>query len=536
LIARICALAILLFGLVPDRAAGQIGAAHWRPEDRVLITDFGFVTSLARSSDRLFAATSGGLLINRDVFRRWEPPVTREDGWPDVEVTAMAWQRLDRLLWLALIDGRLLALDPDGVRWSDELRLGRPVDRIIPDASMAGGLYLRTPDGWLYLDTFTRMPRQASRSEVDDAIARNPDLRARRELISSPGFESVRAFIGAGPDGQRWPISDVMPSGDPARFWIASAGAGLSLLDSFSFDWAPVGVGLLGAGASALAGDGEGIWIAPVEPLFGRYGITRVSQELDRWEISDHRASPIAPDRGVRAMAIVDGRLWAAGDRGVTRRETDGSWTRIAAGHFDRGDVLQAIAVSEPRQDGRRAVWIGGERSLDRMADSEGVPVRIMSGSAIHGIHTARGGAWVASDRGLLFADDDGGLGPVSDLPAFEAGAVTGHDERIWAAIGREVWEGDSRGSWRRLDEIGALSSPVTAIAFEQGVLWVGSADELVSWEIDARGPTRRYTFAAGDLPLGPFGDRGISQILPVSRSRAWIATPAGALRLDSPY
>jgi ligand-binding sensor domain-containing protein len=68
------------------------------------------------------------------------------------------------------------------------------------------------------------------------------------------------------------------------------------------------------------------------------------------------------------------------------------------------------------------------------------------------------------------------------------------------------------------------------------GILWIGTSDELVSWETDGRGPVRRYSFAGGDLPFGPFGERGIAAILPVSRSRVWVATPAGALRLDSPY
>jgi ligand-binding sensor domain-containing protein len=235
-------------------------------------------------------------------------------------------------------------------------------------------------------------------------------------------------------------------------------------------------------------------------------------------------------------MTAVDGRLWVAGERGVSRRELDGNWTRIAAGHFDRGDRLLAIALGEPGADGRRAVWIGGERSLDRMPDPEGVPERFMSGSRVSSIQPVAGGAWVATDRGLMFADDAGALGPAADVPAFPAGAVTGDGKRVWAGVDRDVWQREEGGGWRRLDAIGALSSPVTSLAWAGGVLWIGTADELMSWEVDGRGPRRRYTFAAGDLPLGPFGERGISDILPSGRSRVWIATPAGALRLDSPF
>ncbi len=528
------AFAYLLSGPAPE-ARAQIGAGHWRPEDRVLVTDFGFVTALARSSDRLFAATSGGMLVNRDVFRRWEPPLTREDGWPDVEVSAMAYDRLDRTLWLAVLDGRLLALDPDSYRWMDEVRLGRQVDMIVPDESGSGGLLLRTAGGWLHLDTFTGEVRTASSAEANEMIERNPALRARRELLASPGFQSVQAFVGTGPDGRAWPITDVMPTDDPARFWIASAGGGLSLLDSFSFDWRPVGVGLFGLGASALAIDGTDVWIAPGEPILGRYGITRVSDDLEGWEVAAARSMSGVPDIGVRVLLVHEGAVWAAGARGVQRRDPSGSWSPVAPGAYDRGDMLIALAFGEPVSEGDATLWIGGERGLDRLSPRGAGPERVMSGAVVAGILPVTGGVWAATSRGLVFVDTAGTVAPAADVPAFPATAVTGDGELAWAGIDRDVWQRDPLSGWRRLDELGAMSSPVTALAVADGILWVGTVDELVAWEISG-GPVRRYTFAAGDLPLGPYGERGIAAIAPVSPTRVWIATPAGALRIDSPF
>jgi hypothetical protein len=526
--------AFIVSGLAAE-ARAQIGGGHWRPEDRVLVTDFGFVTALARSPDRMFAATSGGLLVNRDVFRRWEPPLTREDGWPDVEVTAMAYDRLDRMLWLAVVDGRLLSLDPDSYRWMDEIRLGRPVDMIVPVDFGSGGLLLRTVGGWLYVDTFTREVRAASAAEANEAIERDPALRARRELISSPGFESVRAFVGTDPDGRAWPITDVIPTDDPSRFWIAAAGGGLSLLDSFSLNWRPVGIGLFGLGAAALAVDGTGVWIASMEPLLGRYGVTRVSDDLENWEVVPARTIGGVPDRGVRALLMHEGVLWTAGVTGLRRRDPSGNWSLVAPGTYDRGDALLSLAFGEPVVDGDPTLWIGGERGLDRFSPRSGGPERLMSGAAVSGILPVAGGAWAATSRGLVFVDTSGTVAPAADVPAIPAGAIVGNGELAWAGVERNVWQRDPQSGWRRLDELGMLSSPVTALAVAHGILWIGTVDELVAWEI-VGGPVRRYSFAAGDLPLSLYGERGIAAIAPVSPTRVWIATPAGALRLDSPF
>ena len=526
--------AFIVSSLAAD-AHAQTGGGHWRPEDRVLVADFGFVTALARSPDRMFAATSGGMLVNRDIFRRWEPPLTREDGWPDVEVSAMAFDRLDRMLWLAVLDGRLLSLDPDNYRWMDEIRLGRQVDMIVPVDSETGGLLLRTAAGWLFMDTFTREVRPSSAAEANQAIERNPALRARRELISSPGFQSVQAFIGTGPDGRTWPITDVIPTDDPSRFWIASAGGGLTLLDSFSLDWRPVEIGLFGLGAAALAVDGTDVWIASTEPLFGRYGLTRVSDDLETWEVAPARAIGGVPDRGIRALLMHEGVLWTAGETGLRRKDPSGNWSAVAAGSYDRGDMLLSLAFGEPMIDGDPTLWIGGERGLDRFSPRSAGPERVMSGAVVSGVLPVAGGAWAATSRGLVFVDTAGVVAPAADVPTIPAGAIVGDGEVAWAGVDRHVWQRDSASGWRRLDELGLLPSPVTALAVAHGILWVGTVDELLAWEI-AGGPVRRYTFAAGDLPLGLYGERGISAIAPVSPTRVWIATPAGALRLDSPF
>jgi hypothetical protein len=55
---------------------------QWRPEDRVLISDFSHVTAVAVSPFTLFAATTHGLTIYDRQARAWRLPVTALDGYP----------------------------------------------------------------------------------------------------------------------------------------------------------------------------------------------------------------------------------------------------------------------------------------------------------------------------------------------------------------------------------------------------------------------------------------------------------------------
>jgi hypothetical protein len=522
---------LLLLAVATSTPAGaQLGPGHWDPDDRVLVADFSTVTALARSSDRVYAATTRGLVEIRDVFRAWEPPLTREDGWPDAPVPALAFSRADGVLWLAVSDGRLLALDPGSRRWIDEIPVDRPVRRLVPDASPEGGLLLGTDAGWFRLDPFSRLLARASREQAAEAVDRNPDLRARRDLIASPGFESVRTFLGSGPDGRNYDVTDLIPADDPARFWIATAGGGLVLFDSYSLDWRPVPAGLRGRGAAAVVADGDAVWIAPLAPEDGRYGLTRVGPELDDWRIESAPEFPGAPDLDVRALLRRGEVLWAAGARGLFRRDPSGRWAP-AARDLGIGDLLLAL---DGEEDGSgEALWVGGERGLVRLRPGSESAERVLTGTPVVAVHASDGGAWAATPRGLVRVGASGISAPAEGLLALSCGAVVGAGDTVWAGLDREVWRLDPEGGWGRVEAIGRLAGPVTALAFRDGVLWAGGPEELVTW--DARGGSlRRYTFAGGDLPMGPFGERGIAAILPVGRTRAWLALPAGALRLDT--
>ena len=111
-------------------------------------------------------------------------------------------------------------------------------------------------------------------------------------------------------------------------------------------------------------------------------------------------------------------------------------------------------------------------------------------------------------------------------------GALVASGDTVYAGLAREVWWRAGRASpWVRLESIGRARAVVSALAIRDGVLWVGSAAELTVVEVEG-GVVGRYSFGP-DLPPGPRGETAIEDIAVVSAAQAWVATPAGAIRLQ---
>src|SRR5207247_7708010 len=88
----------------------SVQSSRWRPEERVLISDFSAVEAVAASPFTVFAATTHGLTIYDRQTRTWRLPVTSLEGYPAARVrvalaggggdaawlgTAVGWERYD---------------------------------------------------------------------------------------------------------------------------------------------------------------------------------------------------------------------------------------------------------------------------------------------------------------------------------------------------------------------------------------------------------------------------------------------------------
>ena len=512
-------------------AAAQVVAGPWDTDERVVVTDFQRVTALARSPDRLFAATDGGLAVMSDAFRRWELPVTREDGWPEAQVLSLAWDGRDATLWLGTRDGRLLQFDVFSRRWRDELRVGFAPTRIVPAVDDASRLYVRGASRWQAVDPFSRDASPVGAAVVQRSIEANFDLRAREELLRDPRFEAARPFLGRR-GTRRYEVTDVMPAaGTAGSFWVATYGGFLELYDGFGGQGEPVAYGVVGLGAGAVLADGDTMWFAPLWPT-DRYGVAAADVELEAWATfgAESFGFDAAPADPVRAMVRGPGGIWAGGERGLNRWDGQ-TWHREPLGSLAGDAPVTALAAGV---DGLEGIWVGTERGLFRVPGPGAGPGGVaLQATGVNALAVVAGDLWVGTDAGLARIGGADAIPEAADAPPGRVGAIVADDDRLVAGIDRDVWLREPDGSWRRADPIGVLAAYVTALAASDGVVWIGSDEGLVAWDTGTDVVTT-FSFAAGDLPMGPGAERGVFDIAVDSEGGVWAATPAGAVRLDT--
>jgi hypothetical protein len=528
----------IVLGLVLFTASGlSAQTGGWRPDERVLITDFGIVTALARSPGSVYGATTGGLIILDESFQRLELPITIEDGYPPVAPSAMVFDHRDRSLWLAA-GGDLLQFDPFSRRFRERISVRQVVTDLVPAESSGSDLFVRMRGEWWRLDTFSRDLRRADPGAVLASINARPDLRARQEALRDPFF--LQSAQQAARTSYAGPIRvlDVIPSRDAYGWWLGTAGESLVRYDEIGRTGSRSALGPAGIGMAAIVATDNSIWFAPAEPLDRRYAVAASTTDLQQWRAWRADSSRAVPDL-VNDMLGSPGGIWAGGESGLYWMG-DGrtEWREERAVDLSYQPVLSLAAATAPAAE---AVWVGSARGLLRVrAAGGGIDIAVMPSVAVGAVVEADDHVFVGTLHGLysmLVPDSIGqSVQPrrVQGPAALQSpvGALAASGDTVYAGLDREVWWRAGReSSWARLESIGKARAVVSALAIRDGVLWVGSAAELTVVEVSG-GVVGRYSFGP-DLPPGPRGETAIGDIAVVSATEAWVATPAGAIRLE---
>ena len=445
---------------------------QWRPEERVLVSDFSYVDAVAASPWLVFAATRHGLLIYDRLMRSWRPPVTTVDGYPAARVRVAVADPAGNAVWLG-VGGR------DGyVRYDVDARLWT-----------AG--FAPPPEALAQVMT------------VESALNRAPAADALRALIlTDPRLRSYQFTAAAG-------------TSDRPELFFGTNGMGLVRVDAQTAEWESLPYGLLAPGVGAIATAPGGVWAATnARPGAGeRRGLTWVAADLSATRPSEGGGAALGfTFLSARRLLAASGALWLATEQGVLR--VDPGTMRAQA-----FDIPQATSLA-PAPDG---VWVGTARGLQVITRDGGI-VRVSTDFPVLSLVAARETLWVGTNAGVVMLPpgrgDAVGVAALTQ-PIF---ALTRAGDTIVAATDRSLVWRDTANAWRELPFPLALGRPTALAADPQGGVWVGGTQGLAHADL-GRAHIRTLTVGV-DLPAAV-------RDLVVDRDYVWVATDSGLVRFD---
>ena len=443
--------------------------AQWRPEERVMLSDFSYVDAVAASPWTVFAATRHGLLIYDRVARAWKPPVTTLDGYPTARVRGAMADPSGNAVWLGIggVDG-FLRYDVDARMWT---RGGSP------------------PIG----HTLT----------VQDALA------------SGPAADAIRALMLTDPRLRSYQFTAVARTPDRPELYFGTNGMGLVRVDPQTGEWEALPYGLVATGVGAIAPADGGIWAATNARPGGaeRRGLTWVAGDLSATRPSEGGDAALGfTFLAARRLLATAGALWLATEQGVL--QIDPATMRSRAYDFPQTTSLA------PAPDG---VWVGTTRGLS-VVTRDGNVERLSTDFPVLSLVAVRETLWVGTNAGVVMVP------PGKDAPGVAAltqpiYALASARDTIVAATDRSVvWRDPATGTWKELPLSLALGRPTSLAADPDGGVWIGGTQGLARADL-ARAFVRTLTVPM-DLPAP------VRDVL-ANADYLWAATDSGLVRFD---
>jgi len=513
------AVSALLLGLVSASSlAAQGGTRSWRSDERVVISDFSYITAVGASREMLYVVSPAGIGIYDRRFHRWEPPVTSVEGFPTQPVAVALVDPVDRSLMMGTMSGLL--------RYDHALRLfehvlvpGGVIDLMLDRDDTFSGTYLRGRYGWQFLPRGSQMPvdvnalppphRQIRAGTVGELLERMPHILARSpQLLTDSRMRRARFTSGT-----------VAP--DNEDVYLGTDGAGLLKVDMMT-NAEPMPFGLLAPSVGALALVEDGVW-AGTGYLPTRVGFTLVSNDVQRYAFNEGPPATGYRFRVVRDLVADDQSVWAATDAGLWHVALGGRTTRIAAGLITEAEDVLALSR------GSTGLWVGTERGLV-FVDEEHEAYRVDDRVRLPIFALAAKGdtVWVGSELGLgttwrdaeeIVVTADAAREPLLRDPI--AALAFAGDTLVVGLWDRIAWRAPA-GEWLVERVLTGELGDITALSPDVGGVWLGGTRGFAFYRFDARA----FSFfdARGDVP-GPVRD------VAAGDQYLWVATDAGLVR-----
>lgn len=529
-------------------ATGARGAADGpgrafvsRRDEVVRIGSFASLQAVAASRRYVYAAGADGIAIYDRLGDRWLPPLTREAGFTDRQVTVMAGDPVEEALWMG-VPGGIVLYRPLTEQVQRTMLTGVP-DLIVFDRSGTGDAFVRSGGQW------TRVSRVGITTPLATAPAGSAVIvpPALPQLVQAwPQLRMQPQLFVRGADATRpqRPLDIVAASASPDRsseLWLATNGDGLVRLDPTFQQGRALAFGLLEPGVGALAPASDGVWIAGLGESRTRAGLTFATPDLQRWRWIDGTIA--VPLLGTRTFALASRahRVWMGTDRGLVRVDTRGTGDLVAWTRLD-GLADERVLALAPQGEG---TWIGTPRGLTWVSDfvdaggaarrdtrTRGVGPHLLDGVPVQALQAVGDTLWVGTSAGLLAiprALSGGAISrPVSDDPALRRGvrALAWSDSVLLAATDGVVLRLAPRAA-RAPQRVDALDPTLVGVPTRVGIdawaMWVAGTDGLV---IVSRASGARHVLrSGGDL-------RGAVTDVVATRDWFFVGTPAGLVRV----
>jgi hypothetical protein len=471
------------------------------------------------------------------VLEAWLPPLTRDQGFTDQQITVLAGDPVEDALWFG-VPGAVVSYRPQTEQLQRTTVTGVP-DVIAFDRSGTGDALVRSGGQWTRVSRIgissplAAPPSPAAvivPSTLNELYTRFPTLRTQPQLLlrDQAANRPLRQFALLSGAASPERASDV---------WLGTDGDGLYRLDPTFLQAQALRFGLLDPGVGALALAADGVWAAGLGVSATRGGLTFATNDLQRWRWLEGTIS--VPLTGMRAYTVATRaqRAWMGTDRGLVRLWLDGEndvavWTTLDGLPDDR-----VLAVA-PRDDG---AWVGTLRGMQFVSDSagakstrtRGLGARLLDNTPVYALLFTGDTLWAGTESGLLaVARPDAVAGgtlarPLAQDPALRrpVRSLAWSDTVLLAATDDAVVRLAPRGGVEplRIPALDVLQvGQVTRVAIDERAMWLAGTNGVVM--LSRETGAVRVLRVPSDV-AGPVLD------LVASRDWLWLGTPQGLVR-----